>query len=198
MDTAYKAKDAELNGAINNVKSLAETHKTDQDAENVKIRSEFAAADNILKTELKTYIDTNMAAADAMKYKGVITDGVLPNTINGPIECGWTYKVSDSFPTSNLIDTDEAIILTGDLLIASADLDEDDVIPVGFWHHISSGYEDKKDPVLFGSVKNAEGDNTEGVEIILKSHLGNDRGNVAIVGATKSNVRVANVITNDA
>lgn len=198
MDTAYKAKDVELNTAISNARSLAETHKTEQAAENTKIRSEFAAADNTLKTELKTYIDTNMAAADAMKYKGVITDGVLPNTINGPIECGWTYKVSDSFPTSNLIDTDEAIILTGDLLIASADLDEDDVIPVGFWHHISSGYEDKKDPVLFGSVKNAEGDSTEGVEIILKSHLGNDRGNVAIVGATKSNVRVANVITNDA
>ena len=197
MDTAYKAKDTELNGAINNVKSLAETHKTEQDAENVKIRSEFAAADNTLKTELKTYIDTNMAAADAMKYKGVITDGVLPTTINGPIEGGWTYKVSGSFATSNLIDTDEAIILTGDLLIASVDLDEDDIVPTGFWHHISSGYEDKKDPVLFGSVKNAEGDNTEGAEITLKSHLGDDRGSIAIVGATKSNVRVANVITTD-
>ena len=197
MDAAYKAKDTELNGIINNVKSLAETHKTEQDAENAKIRSDFAAADNTLKTELKTYIDTNMAAADAMKYKGVITDGVLPTTINGPIEGGWTYKVSGSFATSNLIDTDEAIILTGDLLIASVDLDEDDAIPVGFWHHISSGYEDKKDPVLFGSVKSAEGDNTEGVEIALKSHLGDDRGSIAIVGATKSNVRIANVITTD-
>lgn len=197
MDTAYKAKDTELNTAINDARSLAEAHKTEQTAENTKIRSEFATADNALKTELKTYIDTNMATADAMKYKGVITDGVLPTTINGPIEGGWTYKVSDSFPTSNLIDTDEAIILTGDLLIASVDLNEDDVVPTGFWHHISSGYEDKKDPALFGFVKNAEGDNTEGIEIALKSHLGANRGSVAIVGATKSNVRVTDVIITD-
>lgn len=181
--------------AITELGNTVTGNKTAQDQVNAAIRKEFADADK----ELKEYIDTNMATADAMKYKGVITDGVLPTTADGAIEGGWTYKVSGNFvaPTSNVIETEEAVILTGDLLIASSDLAQGDEIPENFWHHVSSGYEDDKDPVLVGAEVAADGENTAGVEVALKSHLGDDRGSVAIVGSTKSNVRVASVTTVD-
>ena len=167
------------------------------EAEDAGIRADFAAADTALKTELKGYIDTNMSAADAMKYMGVVNsaDG-LPTTAEA-IEAGWTYKVGTDFAANDKIDTDEAVILKGDLLIASADLAKGATIPNDFWHHISSGYEDDKDQILVGSTVAASGTQTAGAQVVLQSHTGDDRGSVAIVGTTNSNVRVASVVNVD-
>ena len=167
------------------------------EAEDEDIRKDFAAADAKLKTDLKSYIDTNMAAADAMKYMGVINSADnLPTTAEA-IEAGWTYKVGTDFAANDKIATDEAVILKGDLLIASADLAKGATIPNDFWHHISSGYEDDKDQVLVGSDVVASGTQTAGAQVVLKSHTGDDRGSIAIVGTTNSNVRVTNAVTVD-
>lgn len=172
--------------------------KTDLEAEDADIRADFAAADTALKTELKGYIDTNMAAADAMKYMGVVNSADdLPTTTGVAIEAGWTYKVGTDFAANDKIDTDEAVILKGDLLIASDDLAKGAAIPTNFWHHISSGYEDDKDQILVGSNVAASGTQTAGAQVVLKSHTGDDRGSIAIVGTTNSNVRITNAVTID-
>ncbi|MBR6516186.1 MAG: hypothetical protein IKT40_04950 [Bacilli bacterium] len=167
------------------------------EAEDEDIRADFAAADTALKTELKGYIDTNMAAADAMKYMGVVNSASDLPTTTEAIEAGWTYKVGTDFAANDKIDTDEAVILKGDLLIASADLAKGATIPNDFWHHVSSGYEDDKDQVLVGSNVAASGTQTAGAQVVLKSHTGDDRGSIAIVGTTNSNVRVTNAVTVD-
>ena len=197
LDTAYKAADSSLDGKITALSNKLDGYKADWEAEDEDIRADFAAADTALKTELKGYIDTNMAAADAMKYMGVVNsaDG-LPTTTKA-IEAGWTYKVGTDFAANDKIDTDEAVILKGDLLIASNDLAKGATIPNDFWHHISSGYEDDKDQVLVGSNVAASGTQTAGAQVVLKSHTGDDRGSVAIVGTTNSNVRVASAVSVD-
>lgn len=197
LDAAYKAADSGLDGKITALSNKLDGYKSDWEAEDADIRADFAAADTALKTELKSYIDTNMSTADAMKYMGVVNsaDG-LPTTAEA-IEAGWTYKVGADFAANDKIATDSAVILKGDLLIASADLAKGDTIPNNFWHHISSGYEDDKDQVLVGSTVAASGTQTEGAQVILQSHTGDDRGSVAIVGTTNSNVRVASAVTVD-
>ena len=138
-----------------------------------------------------------MAAADAMKYMGVVNSASDLPTTTEAIEAGWTYKVGTDFAANDKIDTDEAVILKGDLLIASADLAKGATIPNDFWHHVSSGYEDDKDQVLVGSNVAASGTQTAGAQVVLKSHTGDDRGSIAIVGTTNSNVRVTNAVTVD-
>ena len=139
-----------------------------------------------------------MATADAMKYMGVVNSASdLPTTTSAGIEAGWTYKVGTDFAANDKINTDEAVILKGDLLIASTDLTEGAIIPNDFWHHISSGYEDDKDQILVGSTVAASGTQTAGAQVILQSHTGDDRGSVAIVGTTNSNVRVTSAVTVD-
>lgn len=197
LDTAYKAADSALDGKITSLSNKLDGYKADWEAEDADIRADFAAADTALKTELKGYIDTNMAAADAMKYMGVVNSASdLPTTAKA-IEGGWTYKVGTDFAANDKIDTSEAVILKGDLLIASDDLAEGATIPNDFWHHISSGYEDDKDQVLVGSTVAASGTQTAGAQVILQSHTGDDRGSVAIVGTTNSNVRVASAVSVD-
>lgn len=190
---AEKVNADNITGLGNTITQLKEA----LEAEDADIRADFAAADTALKTELKSYIDTNMSTADAMKYMGVVNsaDG-LPTTAE-VIEAGWTYKVGTDFAANDKIDTDEAVILKGDLLIASADLAKGAAIPNDFWHHVSSGYEDDKDQVLVGSTVAASGTQTAGAQVILQSHTGDDRGSVAIVGTTNSNVRVASAVTVD-
>lgn len=197
LDTAYKAADSSLDGKITALSNKLDGYKADWEAEDADIRADFAAADTALKAELKGYIDTNMTAADAMKYMGVVNSAEdLPTTAKA-IEAGWTYKVGTDFAANDKIDTDEAVILKGDLLIASADLAKGATIPNDFWHHISSGYEDDKDQVLVGSNVAASGTQTAGAQVVLKSHTGDDRGSIAIVGTTNSNVRVTNAVTVD-
>ena len=198
LDAAYKAADSGLDGKITALGNTLNEYKGTWEAEHADIRADFAAADTALKTELKGYIDTNMAAADAMKYMGVVNSANdLPATTTEAIEAGWTYKVGTDFAANDKIDTDEAVILKGDLLIASADLAKGATIPNNFWHHISSGYEDDKDQVLVGSNVAASGTQTAGAQVVLKSHTGDDRGSIAIVGTTNSNVRVTNAVTVD-
>ena len=198
LDTAYKAADNSLDGKITVLSNKLDGYKTTWEAEHTNIRTDFAAADTALETKLKGYIDTNMATADAMKYMGVVNSASdLPTTTSAGIEAGWTYKVGTDFAANDKINTDEAVILKGDLLIASTDLTEGAIIPNDFWHHISSGYEDDKDQILVGSTVAASGTQTAGAQVILQSHTGDDRGSVAIVGTTNSNVRVTSAVTVD-
>lgn len=197
LDTAYKAADSSLDGKITALSNKLDGYKADWEAEDADIRADFAAADTALKAELKGYIDTNMTAADAMKYMGVVDSADELPTTTAAIEAGWTYKVGADFAATDKIDTDEAVILKGDLLIASVDLAKGATIPNDFWHHISSGYEDDKDQVLVGSNVAASGTQTAGAQVVLKSHTGDDRGSIAIVGTTNSNVRVTNAVTVD-
>lgn len=198
LDAAYKAADNALDGKITTLNNTLNEYKTTWETEHTNIRTDFAAADTALETKLKGYIDTNMATADAMKYMGVVNSASdLPTTTSAGIEAGWTYKVGTDFAANDKINTDEAIILKGDLLIASTDLTEGAIIPNDFWHHISSGYEDDKDQILVGSTVAASGTQTAGAQVILQSHTGDDRGSVAIVGTTNSNVRVTSAVTVD-
>ena len=197
LDTAYKAADSSLDGKITTLSNKLDGYKTTWEAEHADIRKDFADADTALKTELKGYIDTNMAAADAMKYMGVVNSADGLPTTSKAIEAGWTYKVGTDFAANDKIATDEAVILKGDLLIASDDLAVGATIPTDFWHHISSGYEDDKDQILVGSTVAASGTKTAGAQVILQSHTGDDRGSVAIVGTTNSNVRVTSAVTVD-
>lgn len=198
LDSAYKTADSNLDGKITELNNTLNEYKTNQETEHTNIRTDFAAADTALETKLKGYIDTNMATADAMKYMGVVNSASdLPTTTSTGVEAGWTYKVGTDFAANDKINTDEAVILKGDLLIASTDLAEGVTIPNDFWHHISSGYEDDKDQILVGSTVAASGTQTAGAQVILQSHTGDDRGSVAIVGTTNSNVRVTSAVTVD-
>lgn len=205
LDTAYKAADSGLDEKITALSNKLDGYKANWEAEDAKIRGEFAAADITLKTELKGYIDTNMAAADAMRYMGVVNSASDLPTTTEAIEAGWTYKVGKEFTANDKIDTDEGVILKGDLLIASVDLVEGATIPNNFWHHISSGYEDDKDPILTAiTTHDAEGKETGfETEIIMKSHIpagsteGDDRGSVKFVGATGQNVVISSVASID-
>ena len=133
-----------------------------------------------------------------MKFMGVINSSSdLPTTTTAAIEAGWTYKVGTDFDATSKINTDESVILVGDLLIASADLAKGATIPDNYWHHVSSGYEDDKDQKLITTIID-DGKNGEGVEVVLTSHTGQDRGSVKITGATASNVRVRSSVEPDA
>ena len=183
------------------IDGLTNTHNTDKQNLEKAIQDEAknrADADTALEEELKEYVDEKLQAADAMKFMGVIdSSSELPTTTDAAIEAGWTYKVGTDFDATSKINTDEDVILVGDLLIASADLAKGAAIPDNYWHHVSSGYEDDKDQKLITTVIE-DGKNGEGIEVVLTSHTGQDRGSVKITCATASNVRVRSSVADDA
>lgn len=182
------------------IDGLTNTHNTDKQNLEKAIQDEAKAradADEALEEELKEYVDEKLQAADAMKFMGVIdSSSDLPTTTDAAIEAGWTYKVGTDFDATSKINSDEPVILVGDLLIASADLAKGATIPDNYWHHVSSGYEDDKDQKLITTVIE-DGKDGEGIEVVLTSHTGQDRGSVKITGATASNVRVRSSVEPD-
>ena len=183
------------------IDNLTNTHNTDKGNLEQAIAKETQDridADEKLEEELKEYVDEKLQAADAMKFMGVInSSSELPTATDAAVEAGWTYKVGTDFDATSKINTDEDVILVGDLLIASADLAKGATIPDNYWHHVSSGYEDDKDQKLITTVIE-DGKDGEGIEVILTSHTGQDRGSVKITGATASNVRVRSSVEPDA
>lgn len=81
----------------------------------------------------KQYVDDQMAAADAMVFKGVLGTGtgMIAALPTSGVLCGWTYKVG----TKGTYGSIEGKV--GDLIINTA---ADNATPV--WVHVTSGYED--------------------------------------------------------
>ena len=120
-----------------------------------KIQTETTNRTNAI-SELKTQIETQMQTADAMTFKGVLSETstvdkttylslpVGSSTVK--INAGDTYKVGVSTPTlipSGKIEgvTGNVSAYVGDLLIAVSDQGNSESY-TGKWYHISSGYED--------------------------------------------------------
>lgn len=142
LETAYKAADSTLTTKVNEASAAVATEKTRAETEEGKIRSEFAAADTALETKIttayETYVDSKLQAADAMIFKGVVTNadqlGVIGNDAGEAVGAGWTYKAGGPFTYNN------EQIHAGDLLIADADQEGETY--TGGWSHVASGYED--------------------------------------------------------
>lgn len=150
--------------------------------EDAAIRAAFAKADSDLESKITSayqeYVNTNMQAADAMRFIGVINgDKPIEEQIQSPVRKGDTYKFS--VQKTYLGET----YYRGDLMIANTD--EDDA---GFgWSHVESGYEDDYDPKLVG--------NNDDKAIILKNAMDNELGMIVFAdnyddstGGTRINV----------
>ena len=128
---------------------------------NTKLTNEISRAKEAEEALAET-ITAQLAAADAMRYKGAIYNGdEIPTS---DVECGDTYKVGATF-----VYNDEHFHV-GDLLIAESDSEEDGTY-TGTWSHISSGYEDDYDATL---------DVTQNT-ITLKNGVGESRGAITFV-----------------
>ena len=140
-----------------------------------KVEDEFAS--------VRADVNTQMQTADAMTFKGVLSETVeignityldLPTT---EVQKGDTYKISKNgaiIAKDDLINENDSItVRVGDLIIAGADQGSQEETYKGQWYHISSGYEDDYNAYFIGS------DNNNRLE--LKGGAGEDKGSITFV-----------------
>lgn len=167
-----------VNSNYNTLDGKISAEKTRAEGQEAAIRSEFAEADAALKTEItgeyEAYVDSKLAAADAMKFKGVVNAAAdLPTT---GVEAGWTYKVGTNF-TLNGVN-----VYVGDLLIAESDQGSDVAsYPASGWAHVASGYEDDHDVHV----------ELDGKKVSVVNAAGQNRGSVEFAAAANTGVTVA-------
>ena len=139
------------------------------------VENEFASVRSEVKTQMQT--------ADAMTFKGVLSETVeignityldLPTT---EVQKGDTYKISKNgaiIAKDDLINENDSItVRVGDLIIAGADQGSQEETYKGQWYHISSGYEDDYNAYFIGIDK----DN----KLELKGGAGEDKGSITFV-----------------
>ena len=138
------------------------------------------------KAEAKAYTDSQLAANDAMTFKGVINSSTdLPLTA-GSANVGDTYKVGTAGNYKIASSGTLQAAKVGDLFINNADKDAD----APNWVHISSGYEDD-----YLQRLKAHSDGTifitDGVNETYSTALSNQKlGTVKVIGDTNSSVAV--------
>lgn len=171
-----------LQGNINTLSGTVESNKTEAanavkaekeraEDQEAAIRQEFANADTALREDLLEEIETNIAAANSMRFMGPIYYDDIENDLNWPlsnVEAGDTYVVQTSGKMG------EHDYHAGDLIVAKRDQLEDEIIyPTGTdddggWIHVETGYNEATQSKLTAS------DN----QVILTSHAGTELGAV--------------------
>ena len=129
------------------------------------------------RTALENYINTQLANADAMTFKGGIASySTLPKT---GVKGGDTYVLTANDNTYT----------AGDMLIANADQGEETEY-AGGWTHVKTGYIESHNDAFVVT------DNVDGAELALEHYAGADSV-VTFKGAEGSNVIVDGVVNPD-
>ena len=175
---ALSAAKAELEGKIN--------QKVSTETFNAKVAELETKEDAAKKlVDAKAYTDQALAAADAMKFMGVVGgEGNIDALPTSGVKGGDTYKVGE-------IDnyTGEGLSYVGDLLIAKRDQAEGETVYAGGWFHVSSGYEDDYSERFVADDASAT--------VTLKNTVDKAHGAVQFKAAKNSNVEISMSSTYD-
>lgn len=193
IDKAIQASEAKTNDEI--AKQVgAETSARNKAIDDLK--NELEKADNDLKSELTDLINSELEAADAMTFKGVIGTGDGATYNNLPttgVNAGDTYKVGTAGKYGSSKTGDSGIYspgqgtgegqqaYVGDLFIALED-QGDAVNYTGTWAYVESGYAESYDPTLVIDNINKS--------IELRNTVGANRGKASFKAAENSNLKV--------
>lgn len=143
--------------------------KLGTNATEYKFESGTATLPVYTKTEVDTKIDTYFKAADAMVYKGTVSDTVALPTAN--VQCGWTYKVAKAGTYAG------TVCKVGDLIIAKVDAA---TATDATWDVVPSGDEQ----VITGAVSNTGITISDGAGVLAGITLAN--GDCTTVAGTAS------------
>lgn len=169
----------ELNNNISSLEEELRQEVTTRESEITRVEGDYAAADKQTLEEAKEYTDSMLSTADAMTFKGVLTEYEDLPTVG--VNAGDTYKVGEN---GQYGPTNEWAYI-GDLFIALADQGEEDAESYsGEWAHISSGYEVSFDPTL------SVGTEKEEAQLQLYSGIGVLKSSITFKPQEKSNVVV--------
>jgi hypothetical protein len=157
-------------------------------------KEELTALENKVETkadaakklaDAKAYTDQALAAADAMKFEGVVGgEGNLAALPVTGVKGGATYKVG---AIGNY--ADNTLSYVGDLLIAKRDQAADETVYNGGWFHVSSGYEDDY------SERFVSDDTT--ATVTLKNYVNQAQGSIQFQQDENSNVVISMESTYD-
>lgn len=143
--------------------------KLGTNATEYKFESGTATLPVYTKTEVDTKIDTYFKAADAMVYKGTVSDTVALPTDN--VQCGWTFKVAKAGTYAG------TVCKVGDLIIAKVDAA---TATDATWDVVPSGDEQ----VITGAVSNTGITISDGAGVLAGITLAN--GDCTTVAGTTS------------
>lgn len=143
--------------------------KLGTNATEYKFESGTATLPVYTKTEVDTKIDTYFKAADAMVYKGTVSDTVALPTTN--VQRGWTYKVAKAGTYAG------TVCKVGDLIIAKVDVD---TATDATWDVVPSG----DDQVITGDASNTGITISDGAGVLAGITLAN--GDCTTVAGTAS------------
>ena len=148
-----------------------------------KVETKADAAQKL--ADAKAYTDQALAAADAMKFEGVVGgEGNLAALPTTGVKAGATYKVGAIGTYAN-----NTLSYVGDLLIAKKDQAADETVYGGGWYHVSSGYEDDYSERLVSDDTTAT--------VTLKNYVNQAQGSIQFQQDENSNVVISMESTYD-
>ena len=148
-----------------------------------KVETKADAAQKL--ADARAYTDQALAAADAMKFEGVVGgEGNLAALPTTGVKAGATYKVGAIGTYAN-----NTLSYVGDLLIAKKDQAADETVYGGGWYHVSSGYEDDYSERLVSDDTTAT--------VTLKNYVNQAQGSIQFQQDENSNVVISMESTYD-